>query len=271
MRPILTRLSALAVTGLLVAGCATPPPADDPEAVADFRAVNDPIEPTNRMIHGFNSGFDTLLYKPATTLYKGLTPPPLQEGVHNMLSNVHAPVTMVNEMLQGEFERAWETFLRFLINSTIGIGGLRDQATEWGYAPHSEDFGQTLAVWGLDEGPYLVLPILGPSNPRDAVGMAVDFFLDPFNYAVTEAGHSKAIWARNGMRAIDYRARNFDVLEELERSSLDYYATLRSLYRQRRDDEIRNGATHRGSGPATSTLEGPGPLTLEDEISQTQQ
>ncbi|WP_460019197.1 MlaA family lipoprotein [Magnetospira thiophila] len=268
MQSLITRLGSLAVVGVLMVGCATPPPADDPESLAEFQAMNDPLEPANRAIHFFNTGFDTLLYKPASGWYRALTPPPIQEGVHNMLSNVQAPVTLVNELLQGEFERAWETFVRFLINSTLGIAGIVDQATDMGYATHTEDFGQTLATWGVDEGPFLMLPLLGPSNPRDAAGMAVDFFLDPFNWAMQSADQPGAIWGRNAMRAVDYRARNFDVLQDLERSSLDYYATLRSLYRQRRDDEIRNGATHKGSGPGTSSLEIPIPLILNDEVSQ---
>lgn len=154
---------------------------------------------------------------------------------------MRTPVIFFNDVLQGELERAWITLLRFLINSTIGLAGLHDQAAVWGFEYHNEDFGQTLAVWGVPGGPYVMLPILGPSNPRDTVGLVVDFLVDPLNLWLTNTDREPFIFARTGLRAIDARARNYDSLEDLEKSSLDFYAAVRSLYRQRRADEISNG------------------------------
>jgi phospholipid-binding lipoprotein MlaA len=140
--------------------------------------------------------------------------------------------------MQGEVDRAVVTIGRFAINSTAGLGGLIDVAAKMGIDGHREDFGQTLAVWGSGEGPYLMLPLLGPSNPRDVTGLVVDGFIDPVPYFVS----TDVQLARTLVRGVDERERVLDALDEIERTSLDFYATLRSLYRQRRADEIRNGA-----------------------------
>ena len=121
---------------------------------------------------------------------------------------------------------------------------------------HNEDFGQTLAVWGSDEGPYLMLPVFGPSNPRDAVGLSVDILTDPLTWWAYTTDNDGVLWARSGLRAVDERARNFDVIEDLEKSSLDFYATVRSLYRQRRKDEISDGKAS-GNLPAPGLGETP--------------
>ncbi len=261
----------LFVSFSLVSGCATPPDPKDPEAVAEFKEVNDPAEPVNRAIFAFNRGVDTVILKPASGMYNHLVPPILREGVHNALNNLRSPVIFFNDILQGEFERAGDTFARFVINSTIGVLGLGDPATDMGIAAHDEDFGQTLATWGADEGPYVMLPIFGPSNPRDAVGLAVDFLVDPFNWWASNTNREYATYARGGTRAVDVRARNADALEDLERTSLDFYAAIRSLYRQRRANAINNGIDN-------STLPAPGltgvpaiPAIEEprDELSQT--
>ncbi len=253
-------LGIFAATGLVLGACATPPPSDDPEAVADHERINDPLEPANRAIFFFNRGFDTLLLRPLAGFYGGLIPPPIREGVHNALANLQAPVILFNDLLQGETDRAWTTASRFAVNTTAGLGGLRDPATGMGYPRHEEDFGQTLATWGADEGPYLMLPLLGPSNSRDAVGIAVDFLVDPFNWWAHSTGRRAVAYARGAMRAVDLRARNDAILADLERSSLDHYAALRSLYRQRRADEIRNGGLDGPpDGPGTGRLDGPAP------------
>ena len=217
------------------------PEPGDQEAVAEFNEINDPAELTMRAIFEFNRFLDKMFLKPAAVFYKGFLPPALQSGVHNFLNNLRTPVILLNDVLQGKFERAGTTLARFFVNSTVGILGLSDQAAEMGMEYHNEDFGQTLAVWGADEGPYLMLPVFGPSNPRDAVGLAVDFLTDPINLWARNTDRDAVIWARTGTRAVDQRARNFDVVEDLEKSSLDFYATVRSLYRQRRNDEINDG------------------------------
>jgi len=145
------------------------------------------------------------------------------------------------DLLQGEAKRAKETAIRFVVNSTLGLGGILDVASRNGLPFHREDFGQTLAVYGAGEGPFLMLPILGPSSPRDATGLAVDIFaLSPFGYI-----HIKQyLWwelGRNYMKLLDLRSRNIETLDSLERSSIDYYGSVRSLYRQMRNAEIRNG------------------------------
>jgi phospholipid-binding lipoprotein MlaA len=151
--------------------------------------------------------------------------------------------------LQGEIRRAGETLVRVTMNSTVGIGGLIDVADAAGIPPHTEDFGQTLGVYGIADGPYLVLPLLGPSNARDTVGMVVDIFFDPLTYAEY---NDKVFWSimRGAGQAIDLRSRNIDALDAIERSSIDYYAALRSLYRQQRDNEIRNSKPNPNSLPA---------------------
>ncbi len=164
-----------------LASCASAPN-NDPESLAEYKKINDPAEPTNRFIFDFNQGLDKIIIKPLTSFYRGIFPDPLREGVHNFLNNLKTPVVLTNDILQGEPERAGDTVMRFLINSTVGIGGLRDQASDWGYDAHEEDFGQTLAVWGVGEGPYIMLPLFGPSNPRDAIGKVVDYFLDPIKW-----------------------------------------------------------------------------------------
>ena len=152
-----------------------------------------------------------------------------------------SPVIFLNDLLQGELDRAITTAVRFMVNSTIGILGVIDIATEMGLEGHDEDFGQTLAVWGVPEGPYVVLPLFGPSNPRDAIGLVVDFLVDPFNLWAENTDRDFAIFARAGTRAVDLRATHMEALDNLEKTSLDFYATIRSLYRQRRANEIRNG------------------------------
>ncbi|MFO1153030.1 MAG: VacJ family lipoprotein [Rhodospirillales bacterium] len=237
--------AAVAIT-VSAAGCATPPPQSDPEAYAEFREINDPIEPFNRVIFEINRGLDAMFLKPLAEFYLLLLPPPVQTGIHNFVTNLRAPVTFFNDLLQGEGSRAANTAGRFAVNTTVGVGGLVDWASDWGMPYHNEDFGQTLAVWGVGEGPYLVLPVIGPSNPRDAVGIAVDSaVLDPFGFLVTFVYDSTLLdilaYTRLGLTAIDARARNYDALADIEKNSLDFYATMRSLYRQSRASEIANG------------------------------
>ena len=235
--PSLARLFGVVLCVAVLAGCATSAPDGDAEAQAAIDETNDPIEPVNRVIFSFNQFADGILIKPLALMYRDLTPPPVRRGVRNMLSNLRAPVTIANDILQGKGGRALVTGQRFLINTTVGVGGLMDIASDWGIEGHREDFGQTLAEWGTGEGPFLMLPILGPSNPRDTVGLVVDSFIDPLGYFVA----SEYTLARTFTGGIDERERVVDQLDEIERASLDFYATLRSLYRQRRAAEIRDG------------------------------
>jgi phospholipid-binding lipoprotein MlaA len=235
----------MALSIAAVAACATAPASSDKEAYAEYKALNDPLEPLNRVVFDFNQALDAMIFRPWADFYRLLLPPPFREGVHNMLTNLRSPVILANDLLQGEWNRAGITTGRFLINSTVGVGGIGDPASSFGLSYHNEDFGQTLAVWGLAEGPYLVLPALGPSNPRDALGLAVDSaVLDPIGVLNTLGGPSwlrTLSWVRLGVTALDARAANVEELDDLKKSSLDFYAAMRSLYRQYRTSEIYQG------------------------------
>ncbi|HEY0282888.1 MAG TPA: VacJ family lipoprotein [Rhizomicrobium sp.] len=224
---------AVALLSVLTAGCAT----SNPESLAQ----NDPYEPTNRAVFKVNMAIDNAVAKPVAKFYNRALPVPVRNGIHNFLTNLNKPVTFGNDVLQGEPVRASETLVRFTLNSTLGIAGLFDVASTLGVPDHSEDFGQTLGVWGAGEGPYLVLPFIGPDPPRDLTGNVADIFMDPFTYINF---HGSDTWyaVRTGVAVLDLRARNVDTLEQIERTSIDLYATTRSLYRQYRNAEIRNGA-----------------------------
>lgn len=246
------RLFAVLVLSFSVAACAATPNTSDPEAVAEYNEINDPLEPFNRAMFELNRGLDTLILRPAATLYRGFIPPPIQDIVSNFLNNLKTPVVLLNDVLQGEGDRAVTTLSRFAINTTVGVLGFGDPASEMGYPDHKEDFGQTLAAWGVDGGPYLVLPILGPSNPRDAVGKVVDTLTDPVWHYAQNTDKEYIPNERMVAESIDFRAHNMDAIDDLEKTSLDYYAAVRSLYRQVRADAIRNGATLNNGLPAMS-------------------
>ena len=235
----------------MMSGCATAPE-NDPEALAAYKQTNDPLEPMNRYFFEVNYALDEIVLKPVAGWYYVALPNPAQDSVRNFLRNLSTPVILANDVFQGETDRAGTTLMRFLVNSTFGIAGLFDVASEMGFPYHDEDFGQTMAVHGVDEGPYLVLPILGPSNPRDATGRVVDIFLDPLTYITVRSGIGDLPYARSGVTAVDTRARNLKTLDEIREGSLDYYATIRSLYRQQRNDAIRNGEASTDSYGLTS-------------------
>jgi phospholipid-binding lipoprotein MlaA len=228
------KVSGIALVAVILAGCATQPQSAD--------ETNDPLEGLNRAVFGFNDLLDAWFLRPAATLYRGLLPPPIQEGIHNLLSNLSTPIVLLNDVLQGEPDRAMTTLSRFAINSTVGVLGFGDPASEMGYKAHKEDFGQTLAVWGADEGAYIVLPIFGPSNPRDIVGRVVDYFSDPINIWAHNVDKNGVPIARGIITAVDARAYYYDAIEDMKKNSLDPYSALRSFYRQNRNAEIKNDA-----------------------------
>ncbi len=227
------RALLLGLCGLALTACAG---SRSPDALA----ANDPFEAANRHMLVLNKHLDDILIHHTVERYLAL-PDGIRRGVHNFLRNLSAPTIFVNDVLQGEPERASQTLGRFIINSSLGIGGFFDPATPIGIGPHSEDFGQTLATWGAGEGPFLMLPLLGPSNPRDATGLAVDvFLLDPTNH-VHFKHHFWWSAGRQYLVVLDLKAQTYETLQGIERSSVDYYAALRNLYRQNRANEIRNG------------------------------
>ncbi len=232
-RAALLSLPLLAI--LALGACASAPDASDPQAVADFKAANDPLEPLNRAVYEINDGIDTAILRPLALAYRAVVPDTARQGVRNVLDNLAAPVVLANDMMQGKPKRAGDTFMRLLINSTLGGAGLLDLATGLGYPKHSADFGMTLAVWGLvEDGPYLMLPIFGPSSTRDAVGRGVDMALDPFAWIGQGSTVQALGYARTGTNAVDTRSRFIDEVDKLKAQALDPYATLRSLYRQNR-------------------------------------
>jgi phospholipid-binding lipoprotein MlaA len=238
---VLTGASRRLATGLLVLALSAGPAL----AAGD---ENDPLEPVNRAIFSFNRFLDGLLLKPFAIMYRGVTPQFFRTGVDNFLKNLRAPIVLVNDVLQGEFERAEKTLGRFMLNTIMGVGGVIDVGGHVGMPPrHSEDFGQTLAVWGAGEGPYLMLPLLGPASLRHGVGQVVDIAFDPLT-AVGAADIGILIspsafgLIRTGAEALVFREQNMEAIDEMERTSIDLYATVRTVYRQYRANEIRNGA-----------------------------
>jgi len=265
-----SRFLVLGFVSMVMVGCATAPDPKDPDAVAEYQEINDPAEPTMRAIFAFNQALDTAILKPVSNAYRKTAPEKVRTGVHNFLNHLRTPVIFFNDVLQGEFESAITTLVRFLINSTAGIFGLNDTASDLGIDYKNEDFGQTLAVWNMPEGPYLMLPVFGPSNPRDVIGRVVDFFIDPLNIWARNSDENWTIPTRTAVDAIDFRALHYDAIEDLEKSSLDFYATIRSLYRQRRTDEINNGKVDPSTAvPSIGQFfdEEPGPR-VSNEISQ---
>jgi phospholipid-binding lipoprotein MlaA len=232
-----SRFIFLAAGALLLglAGCATPPPAGDPEALEDFHQTNDPLEPTNRVFYKINDGLDTVILKPAAQAYRYVLPNPVRTGIHNVLDNLGSPVRLTNDTLQGKPRRAGDTAMRFLINTTAGVVGIFDVAKDLGYPNHDTDFGLTLANWGVPEGPFLYLPVLGPSSPRDAAGFGVDIALDPFTWIGRgRTAFTIASWTKTVVSALDTRSNLLDAIDQVKKTALDPYATFRSLYRQNR-------------------------------------
>ncbi len=227
---------ASVVALLSATGCATRP--TDPEALADYQAAHDPLEPSNRFFYRVNDTVDRYTLKPVAQAYVDVVPQPARTGVHNVLSNFASPTRWANDVLEGKPRRAGDTFMRFLINSTVGVAGIFDVARGWGYPDHEADGGMTLAIWGVPEGPYLFLPGLGPSSPRAATGFGMDVGLAPLTYVPRGYGLLTLNWSLYGVGVIDARAGVLDELDQINREALDPYATLRSLYRQHLSAEI---------------------------------
>jgi phospholipid-binding lipoprotein MlaA len=221
---------------LSLSACATPP--TDPQEREQFEQNNDPLEPLNRGIFAGNQIFDQYLLRPLAVAYRDVVPEFGRTGIHHFLVNLREPVVFANAVLQGEGDKAGTTFARFFFNSTVGVFGLADPATSMGLKHQIGDFGQTLDVWGAPEGPYLVLPIIGPSNFRDAVGYGVDEYLDPMHYYAQNNDADEAVWGRFILDGLDRRSRVIDELDDLKKNSLDFYAQLRSIVRQHRAAEL---------------------------------
>jgi len=232
---VLTLLTA----SVALSACADMP--NSPQAKADYDSTNDPLEGVNRVIFDVNDFLDRLLIRPIAELYRATVPPPIRDRVTNILSNMREPVIFANNLLQGEVTRAGVTAERFAINTTLGIGGAFDWANDWKLYQQVGDFGQTLYSWGVGPGPYLVLPLLGPYNTRDAVGFGVDSVMSPWQYLANDGG-SQTYWqyqyVSTGMDGVTKREQNIEGLDALRKGSLDFYAQMRSVYRQYRDKQL---------------------------------
>ena len=212
---------------------------DDFETTTVEDEIYDPLERVNRAIFSFNNAADKIILEPVAKGYKKL-PSPIQSGISNFLSNLRMPLVVVNQLLQGQGKNAVESTGRFLVNSTAGVLGLIDVADRIGLEEKEEDFGQTLATYGVGDGFYVVLPLFGPSNVRDTTGMIMTMLTDPVNaYAVRE-GEGWLVPTRTGANAIDQRSKIIDEVNALRNNSLDYYAAVRSSYYQNRKAAINN-------------------------------
>lgn len=205
-------------------------------AWAQDTPVNDPLEPLNRRIYTFNEYADRYVLRPVAQAYDDIAPEPVQAGVRNFFDNLGEPISAVNNLLQGEFGEAGSNTGRFLMNSTLGVFGLTDPASAAGLEPAEEDFGQTLAVWGLPSGWYLVLPLLGPTTVRDAAGTLVDLQFDPLHYL----NDDELYWALRIAQVISFRADLLGADQVLE-SAYDRYDFSRNAYLQRQHYQRYDG------------------------------
>jgi phospholipid-binding lipoprotein MlaA len=246
----LTRGPAIVSMVCLVA-CAQVP--TDPEARADYDRANDPAEPTNRTIFAGNEFVDRNALQPVARAYEDHVPGGVRKSIHNFVSNLKEPGVLVNDTLQGNFDRAWNTTQRFVINTTVGGAGLFDVASDWHRPHHDADFGQTLGVWGVGTGPSVQLPIFGPSNVRDSIGKVGDFLADPLNF-IPGGAISTIQLAGGGAGAVDGRAEMLSTTDSLEKTSVDYYAALRSMQAQRRAALVEEG---KAGGPPGEVIIGP--------------
>jgi phospholipid-binding lipoprotein MlaA len=247
---------ALILAAGFAAGCASVP--SDPAARAQFEADHDPLEPLNRKTFAFNESVDRTLIKPLAKVYRAVLPQDGREMVRHFLDNLNEPLVFLNNVLQGRFRSAQTTGCRFVVNTTIGLGGLGDVAAKENLPLQVGDFGQTLWRWGLPEGPYLIIPVLGPSNPRDGIGTGVDLYIDPFRYFARAQGYGTPVTGTKiVVDGVDKRSRNIDSLDEIHKEAIDYYASFRSLFRQHRAAEL-GGAASPSKLPTPDIYEDPG-------------
>lgn len=228
----LIRCVLLIVIFGMASSCATSIPA----APKDQRAASDPWEPLNRRVNAFNNNVDRFTLKPLAKGYEAVVPQVMRQGINNFSRNLLIPLSIINNLLQGKPKRSLSETGRFLANSTWGIGGLFDMGSALGLEPYREDFGQTLAVWGIPDGPYVVIPVLGPRTLRDATMIPLNFAADPLFYM----NHDKTRRTIYFVRAIDVRARLFTA-EALIEGSFDRYLSIRESYLQHRQFLIFDG------------------------------
>jgi phospholipid-binding lipoprotein MlaA len=263
---VLTLALALAAPSLAAAQESAPVTQD--AAAADV-GVSDPWEPFNRDLYAVHNAVDQAVLEPVARGYRAITPRPLRQGVLNVLRNLRGPAIFANDVLQGEIGRAGTTAARFGINTTIGVAGIFDPASSMGLERHDEDFGQTLAVWGVDSGPYLFIPLMGPSNVRDTAGRVVDTVFDPLRWV---GGENIEDWriARTVTTGIAARELVLEAVDDIRRDSVDPYTSFRSSYDLLRESAIQNGETDVNDLPDFESIDGGGEpaATPSGEIEQ---
>lgn len=216
--------------------------------------VSDPLEPVNRAVFGFNNVVDTLVLDPAIVAYRAAVPKPVRSGLKNFLHNLKSPLFFANNVLQGDVDGAVTTLKRTTINTLVGFGGLFDFAAAEGIEADAEDFGQTLAVWGVDDGVYLVLPLLGPSNARDLTGLIVDSYADPLNRYADNVDEEEWTYARTAAKGLVAKNDIYDIQQDFKRNSSDYYAAVRSAAKQSRDAAIADRKKTSGADSQNAPL-----------------
>lgn len=222
-------------------------------------SAHDPLEGFNRAMYTFNDKLDKYALKPLAKGYRAITPAPVRKSVANFFSNLHDPMVMLNNFLQGKPGQAASDLSRFMFNSSFGVFGLFDVSTKMGLPKHDEDFGQTLAVWGVGDGPYLVLPLFGPSNMRDAPALAVDWETYPPNH-LKDSGTRDKLFV---VEVIDKRSQLLEASDILAQAAgQDPYVFVREAYRQRRRNLIYDGNPPEAAPPASLFEDdGPAPQT----------
>jgi phospholipid-binding lipoprotein MlaA len=230
----------LLIAVLAAGGCAAPHPAENNEGFGEIVTPHDPFEPLNRELFEITMDVDRYALRPVARGYRDSVPVFARARIRGVLETMRTPSILINDLLQGEFARAGVSLGRLVINSTLGLAGLFDVAGAWGFEFHDEDFGQTLAVWGVPSGPYFVIPLVGPTTTRDNAAWFINLFLDPLHVWAVVAGPWEIVPSHIVVHRIDEREKLLFVLDTLENNSLDLYAVVRSLYFQNRDFKIRN-------------------------------
>jgi phospholipid-binding lipoprotein MlaA len=208
---------------------------------------DDPFEPINRKIFSFNEVVDGILIDPIANMYRLGVPDDIQSSIANVLHNASEPIIFINDCFQKKKNKALESFSRFFINTVFGVFGIFDVAKHLGLEPHKENFNTTLRYWGVPQGPYLVLPLVGPANPRYVLGRAVDYFIDPVNYYGRENDKGSWIYWRTGLHLVTARANITEDIKNFRENSIDFYAAMRSFYKQYMDASRMDGKVHYAS------------------------
>ncbi len=238
-----TRLAAFVAPGILLAGllagCATPPPQSDTADYQAYQQQNDPAEPTNRVFYAINDKIDRYAFKPIAQGYVDITSQGIRNHVGDFVTNFAEPGRIVYFMFGGKPRDAGTALVRFLVNSTAGIGGFFDPATSLGYPETDTDFGLTLAEWGIPAGPYLYLPVFGPSGARDVFSLPAEYFLTPLEPAPESLGTRIFGYSETAVHLVNTRAQFIQPIDQIEATALDPYATFRSLYRQERASQLQ--------------------------------